>query len=478
MNDPQPVNQLFFTIFGVMLACLFAGTFRGGTEVDASGTATRRYWLLSVGTRAGAFFAWALLPAVGGPAVVVANGLFIFSAGCLALLFRSWRTTVGPRLSGSIALLSLAVGIGMETLRQTWPDFSGRMILIGSASLAMTLWTLVELWHQIRRQSDPSLKLIAATVVLQITMSVVTIGTSFLYIDPKIVYVTDNGTRSMIMIWCTMAIHLVIYLFIGGYLYRRALMRELEAVRQRNDVTALLSERERLLASLIASNRMASTGALSASVAHEISQPLQAVTMTLGLLRREIDDIPAAGPKFRVMVSDAIDHIGRAKGVLDHLRALFRQGATSIEQCSIHELLTQTLLLMKSRLDDAGVSLQYQPAAQASARLVRKEIQQVLINLLNNAIDAFTDDSHGDRVIRIDVATLDNLVSISVADNGQGIRPELADSLFELARSDKPDGMGIGLWISRYIIEDHHRGKLYVDRSHAPGTRFVIELPG
>lgn len=473
MSDPQTVNQLFFTIFGLILACLFVVTFGVGRNESA----TRRFWLMSVGARAGAFFSWAAAPLAGGVAVVLANGLFVLSAGCLALLFRSWRVPVGQRLFARVACLSLAVGIGMEILRVLYPDFRARLFLFGCASLAMTGWTLAELAGRIRAEPDPSLRMIAATVVLQVVLSLGSLVSALLTVDRGIVYVTDNGTRSMIMLWCTMGVHLVVYLFIGGHLHRRALSRELAAVRQRDDVTALLQERERLLTSLIASNRIASTGALSASVAHEISQPLTAATMTLGLLRREIDRLAGASIDLRPIVLDAIAHLRRSSEVLDHLRSLFRQGAAPARHCNIHELVGETVMLMQSRLDEAGVTLNYSPVPQASASLIRKEIQQVLINLINNAIDSLAGRQAPDKSIGISVHQEAGHTLIAVTDNGQGIQPELSDSLFELARSDKPDGMGIGLWISRYIIEDHHRGRLYVDPRHAPGARFVIELP-
>lgn len=473
MNDPQTINQLFFTIFGLILACLFVGTLRIGTDDSA----TQRFWRLSVGARAGAFLAWAAMPVFGAVSTVVANGLFVFSAGCLALLFRSWRVTIGQRLFITVSLLSMTVGVMMELLRQVHPDFWVRMVLIGSTSLGLTLWGLTELVRRIQQAPDDSLKLVAAVVLLQIALSVAAIVSSVLHADRSIVFVTDNGTQSMYLIWCTMAVHIVIYLFISSHLYRHSLTRELAVVRQNHDLSALLSERERLLASLIISNRIASTGALSASVAHEMSQPLLAAMMTLGLARREIERPSAAGLDLRPMVADALDHLGRASTVLNHLRSLFRQGPVQAGPCKLHDLVVQTILLVRSRLDEAGIVLHYAPAPAITAKVVPGEIQQVLINLINNAIDAFSDPAQTIKVIDIALAEKTGRVCMAVADNGQGIRAELADSLFELARSDKPDGMGVGLWISRYIIEDHHRGRLYVDRDHAPGARFVIELP-
>ncbi len=475
MTEAQTINQLIFLIFGLIVTSLFVGTFRVG--IDANGRATRGYWLLSLGTRAGAFFCWAFIPLLGPIGTVTANGLFIFSAGCLAMMFRSWRTPVSSSPMLLLGAFCVAIGITMELLRQSGTHFSYRMMTVGGASLAMSAWELSELLRKIRSESEPSLKLITGVVVLQMLLSGASIMSSILQVKQNIVFVTDNAPTSMGLIWLTMAIHLVIYLFIAGYLFRRALTRELAAIKERNDVTLLLEERERLLASLIASNRVASTGALSASVAHEMSQPLTAAMMKLGLLRRAIETPGSDHKQPLTLLSEAVENIGRSKDVLDHLRSLFRGTPPKLRERSLHELVMQTIALMQSRLDSAEIELSYTPNTNANAPIVEREIQQVLINLINNAIDSLTSTDRYGKKIAIEIEDQPDSVKLVISDNGPGVQPELFDTLFELARSDKSDGMGIGLWISRFMVEDHHRGKIYIDGSHAPGARFVIELP-
>ncbi len=475
MAQTQAINQLFFLIFGLILTSLFISTFRVG--INAVSDDTRRYWLLSLGGRSAAFFSWATVPFLGTSFTVIANALFVFSAGCLALLFRSWRAPVPLRIPLAVIVFSLAVAGGMEVIRQSGLGFELRMILIGSASLAISSWELSELHNKIKTESDTSLKLIAGVVLLQMAFSAASIISSVLNADRKINVVTDNGTMSMVVIWLTLAVHLVIYLFIGGYLYRRALLGELTAVQQKDEVTALLQERERLLASLIASNRVASTGALSASVAHEMSQPLTAAILKLALLKRTLAKEPNNAAESAALLADALENISRSKDVLDHLRSLFRQDPVKVKRCNIHDLLMQTIALVRSRLDTARIDLQYSPVPSADAEIVDREIQQVLINLINNSIDSLANIEDARKLITIEVTELAEGIRIIVSDNGPGIQPDLADSLFELARSSKPDGMGVGLWISRYMIEDHHRGRLYIEQGPLPGARFVIELP-
>ena len=475
MNQAQFFNQLLFAIFGLVLAGLYASTFRVGIGTEA--LSTRRYWLLSVGARAGAFLSWSLTPFGGAPFSMISNGLFIFSAGCLALLFRSWRINFGNATLRWVIVIAVAVSAGMEVLRQATSNFEYRMILLGSASLSMSAWELIELYKKIKAGADRSLKLIALIVSVQMVLSIASIISSILYADRNIVYITDNGTKSILFIWLTLTIHLVIYLFIGGYLYQRAIAREVVAVKEKNDVQALLEEREHLLASLISSNRAATTGALSASVAHEISQPLTASSLQLGLLKRALNGAADPDNMLNQLMSNLQGNIDRAKEILDKLRKMFQGRPTDMEQCSISELISRTVQLMHIQTQTNQISLRLMPAPSAYAQISEVEIQQVLINLINNAIDALSANSLGDRHILIEVFDHAEMVHITVADNGSGIDPKLASSMFELTRSNKHHGMGVGLWISKYIIESRHHGRLHLDLDHSPGAKFIIELP-
>lgn len=475
MIQTQAANQLFFIILGLVLTSLFASTFV--SSLDTNAPSTRRFWLLSVGTRAASLFCAAAVPALGPLSAVVGNVLFIFSAGCLALLFHSWRAPVPNHGLAGVTGFALAVGLCIEFARAVNPSFELRMILLGSASLAISGWELFELRKKIQIDPNPQLKLIAGVVAVQVLLSLATVASSFFYADPRINFATDNGTTTMYVIWFTLGIHLVIYFFIGGYLYRRAWVGQQLAVEKKNEVVALLEERERLLSSLIVSNRIASTGALSASVAHEMSQPLTAAILKLEMLRH-LTQAPAINGQYTYgLVNEVLDDIGRSKKVLEHLRSLFGQGPAKLETHDINQLIAQTIAIMRDRLEGLRIELQSVSSGVVKVDIIEKEVQQVLINLLNNALDSLDSLSDGEKRITVDVGEFDDVVRITVSDNGPGIQPELADSLFELARGNKPDGMGIGLWISRYIIEDHHRGKLYTDPAHTPGARFVVELP-
>ena len=104
------------------------------------------------------------------------------------------------------------------------------------------------------------------------------------------------------------------------------------------------------------------------------------------------------------------------------------------------------------------------------------EFQQVILNLVNNAIDSLSGLNIQEKIILISTKDLDGHVEVCISDNGEGVAQQLIPSLFELMKSNKSAGMGLGLWLSKHIIE-RHQGKITYQTSHAGGAEFVIRMP-
>ncbi len=475
MINFQTLNQLYLTILALFLTSLFVGTLSLSTPVGERGS--DKFWRWSVGTRALAYFLWAALPIVGPLAAVGANMLFVFSAGSLALLFRSWRRNVSGEAIAIVFLSSLLVG-GMHLLLQhAEGSYASRLIVTGIGSMVFSVWELIELRSLSRRDPERHLKLIMGVVMVQMLISLVMAIATFHYASNTQRYLTDNVTKSVYFTWCVLGIHLIVYLVIGSYLYRKALLNQRSAVSEKDSLSALLDERERLLSSLIAANRVASSGALSASLAHEISQPLTASLMQLGLMRRIVEKREGAEPVLAGLLKNALQDISRSKQVLENMRAIFRQSPRNMRNCDLDPLVSQTVMILQRRVQESNVRLVYTPGRSIVTEIADLEIQQVLINLLNNAIDALELRQDSVRNIWIDLAETADWAIVSVCDNGSGVKPALVDTMFDLASTGKNGGMGIGLWISKHIVEERHHGRLWLDTHYTAGARFVMELP-
>jgi len=475
MINFQTLNQLYLTILALILTSLFVGTMSLSASVGGPGAS--KFWRWSVGTRALAYFLWAALPIVGPLSAVGANMLFVFSAGSLALLFRSWRSEVSVEAITIVCLCALLVGGLHLLLQHTEGSYAARLIVTGIASLLFSSWELFELQKQRRRDTEPQLKLIIAVVVLQVLLSLATLFSTIYYASNTQKYLTDNVTKSVYFTWWVLGIHLIVYLVIGSHLYRKAMVNQRSAVSEKDSLSALLDERERLLSSLIAANRVASSGALSASLAHEISQPLTASLMQLGLMKRIVEKREEADPALASLLKNALQDISRSKQVLENMRAIFRQSPSNMKTCDLDQLVSQTVMILQRRVQESNVRLIYSPGRTILTKIADLEIQQVLINLLNNANDALEFREDGARNIWIDLAETADWAIVSVCDNGSGVTPALAESVFDLANSGKNGGMGIGLWISKHIVEERHRGRLWLDTHYTAGARFVMELP-
>lgn len=228
-------------------------------------------------------------------------------------------------------------------------------------------------------------------------------------------------------------------------------------------------------AALLQSEKLALTGRLAASLAHEINNPLQTSLGCLGLVEEmlnEDDDRDLA-----VYIKMAIEELQRGARIVKKLRDLNRTTdlteRTQVELCKIIE---DVLLLTKNQLYDKNIVPVFPYQGPPVIVLASKDqIQQVILNLVMNAIDALPDGGN----IYFDIIQTNDPhgVTVKIRDTGMGIKPELKKSLFEPFFTTKEEGLGLGLYICRQIIDDH-AGSLNFDTELGQGTEFTIWLPG
>ena len=224
--------------------------------------------------------------------------------------------------------------------------------------------------------------------------------------------------------------------------------------------------------------RVMTLNVLTASIAHEINQPLASLITNASISLRRLNDDPPNVDGARETVQRTIRDANRASDVVTRLRALFSKKEFTLETFDLNEITREVIALSSSELQDNRVILQLELAA--GLPLVtgdRVQLQQVTINLLNNASDAMVGIE--DRPRHLLVRTQqdgDNQVRLSVRDAGCGVNPKEFDRLFEPFYTTKGSGMGIGLSISRSIIE-RHRGRLWAEPNDGPGTTFSFSIP-
>jgi PAS domain S-box-containing protein len=225
-------------------------------------------------------------------------------------------------------------------------------------------------------------------------------------------------------------------------------------------------------------NRVTTMGQVAASVAHEISQPVAATVTGAQAALRWLRAQPPDLEEVRQLLQGIVGHGGRAGDVIGRVRALIKKAPPRKEQVDINEAIRQVIELLRSEAVKHGASVQTQLAE--GLQLIegdRVELQQVLLNLIINAIEAMSGVSDGVRELLVSTGSAEcGRVLVAVRDSGPGFAPDRAELLFTPFHTTKPTGLGMGLSICRSIIEAHG-GRLWASANVARGATFQFTLP-
>jgi C4-dicarboxylate-specific signal transduction histidine kinase len=225
-------------------------------------------------------------------------------------------------------------------------------------------------------------------------------------------------------------------------------------------------------------NRVTTIGQLTASIAHEVNQPIGALVTNAYVALRMLSAAPPDLNQAREALDDIIKDGRRAADVVQRIRALVRKAPAQVDELDINEVIIETLTLARSELLRSDVSLQTQLARDLPPiRGDRVQLQQVIMNLVMNAVEAMSSVDEGRRELRIaTVGDGEDHVLIRVSDSGPILEPECLRRFFEAFYSTKATGMGIGLSICRSIIEAHE-GRIWATADEPCGATLHVSLP-
>jgi PAS domain S-box-containing protein len=222
--------------------------------------------------------------------------------------------------------------------------------------------------------------------------------------------------------------------------------------------------------------RVASMGALAAAIAHEVNQPLTAIVTNGQFCLRQLDATTSNPDELRAAIGGIVDDGTRASAVISRIRGLLTKEAPNRTELDINQIIQDATILLRNELTRNGVSLRTELASDLP-RVPGDpvQLQQVLINLIMNAIEAMSSPTKGGRKILIRSAKNRDGVLVQIQDAGPGIEPGLANRIFEPFFTTKAMGIGMGLSISHSIIESHG-GRLGIVPGSA-GALFEFTLP-
>jgi signal transduction histidine kinase len=225
-------------------------------------------------------------------------------------------------------------------------------------------------------------------------------------------------------------------------------------------------------------NKLANLEAVVGSIAHEVRQPLASIAVRGTAARHYLERTPPALDKACNCVGAIVDASMRASEIFENIRALFSNANEERQSINVNQLIAEALDFLREEINVYGIETSVQQAPHLPSIMAhRGQLREVILNLMQNAIDAMKALSGRRRILGITTDRHGNeAIVILVEDTGQGIEPDKIKSIFDPFFSTKAKGMGLGLAISKSIVERHH-GELSVSSEIDGGARFQLILP-
>lgn len=224
-------------------------------------------------------------------------------------------------------------------------------------------------------------------------------------------------------------------------------------------------------------NRIARTGVLLASLAHELSQPLAAILSNAQAGLRFLSNEPFERQEIHDILKDIVDDNRRAGQIIGALRAMIRREKTRRVRVDAADIVREILALLHSEFVTQQVEVELACNGGCIVLADKTQIEQVLLNLMLNSIESMRSQPPKDRRLHINVSRVDlDEVQISVCDSGVGIPKDRLGSVFEAFWTTKTHGLGIGLAVCRSIVEAHG-GRIWAERNNDRGVTFLFRLP-
>jgi len=402
--------------------------------------------------------------------LTLSNTIYFISLVLMIFYTKSLKEEITDQHVKIYTLLTIFYAVGFEIIRNKG-NFIDRQIF--SACLASIVYfvLLIEIKEKKLFRESYYLRIFAVTTfiefILLIARIIVLISSDYGFIDS----LNDIPLIPAALLWVLLIVNIWSYISINGYWSEKISALNTKNIIENTKIKLLLKEKYTLINSLIIANKTAISGALSASIAHEINQPLGAMktnSQHLNLLLKN--------KKEKMLIKNIIQDNDRVATIVKTLKGIFSNN-NPIYRITAFDVLIASLesFLIKST-KDKNIRIEFLLNARVNVNINPDELSQVLSNLIQNSIDALSLISKKNKVIKIETFVKNNKLICSVSDNGPGINKKIQSKIFDLYESSKDSNSGVGLWLSKYIITKH-KGSLSLNKAYSHGAEFIIELP-
>jgi signal transduction histidine kinase len=467
-------NETFFLVSTILLGGLFV-SFLPHLTATRHSEKPNYYWLISLGLISISFGVFAIAPFTFIALLVFANTLFIAGYIYLGIFSRSLNQAIGKKVIYAAPVVIIIFGVVFEYLRETGTYYDRVTLVVGMTAICL-LWILYELLKSRKRIRSIQLNFLICTTVAELFFALARIYLVLTNTMPSSIHIYEEPFISALVRWMWIACTALSYVAIIGFWTEKLAYENAKNIEDNIRVNELLLERESLIANLLKANKTAATGALSASIAHELNQPLGASNLNIQFLRRKLEE-GFLSPDIGREILDALESDNnRAATIVRSLRSIFTESESHTQECDLADLVSKVLDIVKPELKSKNIRIQLKMEEKLLVRISSGEIEQVVLNLLNNAIQSLSNAEPSLRTIVIEVLPDGDSVRFSIADNGSGVPAEFKQSLFELLSTTKKSGMGLGLWLCKHIVT-RYQGSIWYEDLAGGGAQFHFQLP-
>jgi len=478
----ESANQIFFIAFSLIGLGLFLSALHQYRANRVDGFSI--YWPLSVGLFSLSSFSFGIALWTHKFFLTIANTSFIVSVFLLIFLYRSWNRRPFTKIQFSLLwLIPIFIFFLYDYLRVMPDSFKHRVALITITQELFLLWQIWELRRYYKVDRTIVVRwlifLSAFTLLGEICRTLwVLFGSTqtnfFLYAQDAL---------ALTLLWIGYGSTILVYVALGSFYLEKQIRKEnqianaLKSTKEENEkITELLKEKERLIYGLMKANKTAATGALSASIAHELNQPLGASSLNIQFLKMKLEK-GVLNPALGKEILDSLEQDNkRAATIVRSLRSIFTEGESNAQEVQLGDLIAKVLDIVKPELKSKNIQIQLRVDDDLVIKVNPAEIEQVILNLVNNAAQALANTGTLQRRIAIEAIKAGRLVRLTVSDNGSGVPADFKSHLFELLSTTKQTGMGLGLWLCKHIVT-RYSGSIHHEDAIGGGAKFVVEFP-
>ena len=408
--------------------------------------------------------------AKGSLFLTFSNIIFFASTIWLILYSKSLKYKISNKDIKLHSFIVIAYGIGFEVVRQNG-NFIDRQLFAASCSFLAYLVLLVEIKKQQLYKDSKYLKIFAVTTFIEFILLLIRIlillNNDYGFIDS----LNEIPLVPFAMLWLMLIINIWSYIAINGYWTEKIASASTANLIENTKIKILLSEKYKLINSLMTLNKTAISGALSASIAHEINQPLGAIKTNSQHLNLLIKD-----KQKKLLIKNIIKDNDRLAKIVTSLKSTFTNNKSVYETRVFDDFIHSLEPFFQEAAKRHGVTIQFLLNTSIKVNINSDELRQVFSNLLQNSIEALSSSSKKNKLIVVKTYKKHNKLICSLSDNGPGVDKKIQGRLFELYETTKKSNSGIGLWLSKYIITKH-KGSLSLNKTYLSGAEFIIELP-